>query len=272
MIRPRAATSRSRAARALPLLGAIALAVATTGCAHDSADRQFARLSDDVNRLTSERDAVTSLAAPVQAPAPAPVTVDSTPARAPADVDTSPESDDPEDVAPRPSIRVAGSGGGQRVRARRDEGVEVVAPAAGDGTRPSALDPEAKKAYASALDKARAGHHREGLAQMGAFLTRWPDHPYADNAIYWRAECLAGLGEPQKAVAELEGLLSRFPLGNKVPDSLLKLSILYERAGDPAKARAALDRLEREFPKSDAARRRARNSSDGRPRRPKDPL
>lgn len=271
MMRVRAATSCLRAALAVPLLAA--LAAAATGCAHDSAaDRQFARLSDDVNRLTSERDAVTSRAAPVEAPAPTPAAVDTSPARPPADIDTTPESDDPEDGAPRPSIRVAGSGGGQRVRARREEGLEVVAPTAGDAARPSALDPEAKKAYAAALEKARAGHHREGVAQMSAFLARWPDHPYADNAIYWRAECLAGLGEPQKAISELEGLLSRFPLGNKVPDALVKLSVLYERAGDSAKARAALDRLEREFPKSDAARRRARNSSDGRPRRPKDPL
>ena len=267
MIRARALSSR--AALALPLLAALAAA----GCAHEAAaDRQFARLADDVNRLTSERDAVTSRAATVEAPAPAPTAADTTLARPPADVDPTPESDDPEDTAPRPSIRVAGAGGGQRARTRRDEGVEVVAPAAGDAARPSALDPEAKKAYAAALEQARSGHHREGAAQMSAFLSRWPDHPYADNALYWRAECFAGLGEPQKAVAELEGLLSRFPLGNKVPDALVKLSVLYERAGDSAKARAALDRLEREFPKSDAARRRARNSSDGRPRRPKDPL
>ncbi|HRG97316.1 MAG TPA: hypothetical protein PLR99_13775, partial [Polyangiaceae bacterium] len=94
MMRARAATSCLRAALAVPLLAA--LAAAATGCAHDSAaDRQFARLSDDVNRLTSERDAVTSRAAPVEAPAPTPAAVDTSPARPPADIDTTPPFDEP---------------------------------------------------------------------------------------------------------------------------------------------------------------------------------
>lgn len=274
MMRIRAVyTLRAELARGvLPLLVGATL---VAGCAHDSAaDRQFARLSDDVTKLTSERDALTGRASPGEPPVPTPTAAEPTfPARPPVEaVDTTPPSDDPEDGSPRPTIRVAGTSGLSRVRARRDEGLEVVTPAAGDAPRPSALDPEAKKAYAAALEKARAGRHRDGLAQMAAFLARWPDHPYADNAVYWQAECLAGLGESQKAITELEGLLARFPLGNKVPDALVKLSLLYERAGDTAKAQAARDRLEREFPKSDAARRRARNPSDGRPPRPKDPL
>lgn len=259
------------------LRAALALAlVSTVGCAHESAaDRQLARLQEDMGRLTSERDGfekrLTALeGARPDAPRPKGDDAQDSPA-ARVDPSSPPTSDDPEDGSPRPSIKVQGQPGLGRGRSRRDDPQPDLAgtpdPA---GSRPSALDPAARKAYDEALEKARSGRHREGLEKMSAFLVKWPDHPYADNAMYWRAECLAALGEPQKAIAELEGLVSRFPLGNKVPDALSKLSLLYERQGDAAKAKAASDRLERDFPKSDAAKRRARKSSDRGHERPKD--
>jgi tol-pal system protein YbgF len=243
------------------------------GCAHESAqERQLAHLQEDMSRLTNERDTVEKRLSALELR-------NETPNKAsPSEVGEAggvhePEkpttSEDPDDGAPRPTIKVAGSPSfGRTPRSRRDEPEALGTP--GDGPRPSALDPEARKAYDQALEKARAGRHREGLDLMSAFLVKWPDHPYADNAMYWRAECMIGLGEPQKAIAELESLVSRFPLGNKVPDALAKLALLYEKQGDAAKAKTAADRLERDFPKSDAAKRRARKSSDRGHDRPKD--
>jgi tol-pal system protein YbgF len=243
------------------------------GCAHESAqERQLAHLQEDMSRLTNERDVVEKRLSALEVRN-EPTKGSSAEAIEPGAV-REPEkpttSDDPDDGAPRPSIKVAGSPTfGRTPRNRRDE-PEAALGTPGDGPRPSALDPEARKAYDQALEKARAGRHREGLDLMSAFLVKWPDHPYADNAMYWRAECMNGLGEPQKAMAELESLVSRFPLGNKVPDALAKLAVLYEKQGDAAKAKAAGDRLERDFPKSDAAKRRARKSSDRGHDRPKD--
>jgi tol-pal system protein YbgF len=263
---------------------ATALAVTTplfvVGCAHESAaDRQLARLQEDMSRITSDRDgfekrlsALETERAEPGRPKPAPEAATEVPeARVEPDREHTPVSEDPDDGSPRPSIKVLGAGGSVGSRSGRSRVESDPAPL-GDSTgpRPSALDPEARKAYEAALEKARGGRHREGLEMMSAFLAKWPDHPYADNAMYWRAECMAAMGDSQKAIAELESLVSRFPLGNKVPDALAKLSLLYERAGDAAKARAASDKLERDFPKSDAAKRRSRKSSDARPQRPKD--
>lgn len=225
-----------------------------------------------MGRLTSERDTVERRLAALEVRNETPTKVSPGEAIEPGAV-REPEkpatSDDPDDGAPRPNIKVAGSPSyGRTPRSRRDEPEPALGTS--DGPRPSALDPEARKAYDQALEKARAGRHREGLDLMSAFLVKWPDHPYADNAMYWRAECMTGLGEPQKAITELESLVSRFPLGNKVPDALAKLAVLYEKQGDAAKAKAAGDRLERDFPKSDAAKRRARKSSDRGHDRPKD--
>ena len=265
----------SRRAQTFALCSGLVFLLA--GCAHESAaDRQLAHLQEDMTRLTTERDGIEKrlTALEVSRTDVPPKSAGSSPDGADlrvvrVDPDKPTPSDDPDDTAPRPTIKVAGAPSfGRPSRSRRDEPDVLGTP--GDGPRPSALDPEARKAYEQALEKARGGRNREGLDQMTAFLVKWPDHPYADNAMYWRAECMAGLGDPQKAITELEALVSRFPLGNKVPDALAKLAVLYERQGDTAKAKGAGDRLERDFPKSDAAKRRARKSSDRGHERPKD--
>lgn len=270
MLSPRPSTL----VRVLALALGVGFTAPISGCMHEStADRQLSRLQEDMSRLTSERDGIEKRLSALEGTRPEepnkPPTGEPLDVRGRAEPDKPVTSDDPEDGSPRPNIKVAGTPSfGRSGRARRDEPEAPLAPS--DGPRPSALDPEARKAYEQALEKARSGRHREGLEQMTNFLVKWPDHPYADNAMYWRAECMGALGEPQKAIAELEGLVSRFPLGNKVPDALAKLAILYEKQGDPAKAKAAGDRLERDFPKSDAAKRRARKSSDRGHERPKD--
>ena len=58
-----------------------------------------------------------------------------------------------------------------------------------------------------------------------------------------------------RAVQEFEGLVARFPAGNKVADALYKLAVTYGRLGDDARAARATQRLTTEFPDSDAARR-----------------
>ena len=101
----------------------------------------------------------------------------------------------------------------------------------------------------------RARRCDEALERFAAFLVRWPGHPHADNAMYWRGHCLLQGGELQRGIAELEGLVRRFPVGNKVPDALFTLRSAYERAGDGGAAERAARRLTTDYPDSDAARR-----------------
>ncbi len=140
----------------------------------------------------------------------------------------------------------------------RGPGASLDAPAApmvpiveGSGT----LDPTALTAYNDALSMARGGRCREAVDAFGSFLARWPAHPHADNAMYWRAECILQNGDRHLAVREFEGLVARFPAGNKVPDALYKLAQTYRRLGDRAASDRAAQRLTAEFPDSEAARR-----------------
>jgi len=155
-------------------------------------------------------------------------------------------SDDPSDVAPRPRIRIQGT---------RSEAVGD----SGDGSpkgkgRPVALDPDARRAYDSALALVTSKKYPEALDALAGFLMKWPEHPNADNAMYWRGECYFAEGDYAHAAEQFEATLARFPMGNKAPDATLKLGMARRRLGDDAGAKAQFDKLRRDYPHSDAAR------------------
>ena len=124
-----------------------------------------------------------------------------------------------------------------------------------DEGAPGTLDPRAAAAYDDALALARGSRCTDALEAFASFLVRWPAHPHADNAMYWRAECFLRSGDAARGVRELQGLIERFPVGNKVPDALFTLRTALLRTGDAAGAERAGQRLLNEHPDSEAARR-----------------
>lgn len=166
------------------------------------------------------------------------------------------EEGDADDPSARPEIRVVGTGGARPPRGKSsavayvDEGGTSF----DEGSRPSALDPEAKRAYEAALELVRSKQTDRGLEALTSFLVRWPGHPYAENAMYWRGEAYYARGEFERAAQEFEAVVARFSTGAKVPDALLKLGMCFERLGSAERARDAWRRLENEFPRSAAAK------------------
>ena len=185
----------------------------------------------------------------------------------PAETAASLEAADPADTTPRPHLKIQGSGGDTTVtsgkgKPRRvhndrieESGTADITPSSGGAGVPSALDPEAKRAYDSALALVNAKKYPQALEALAGFLVKYPDHPNADNAMYWRGECYFAQGQYAQAVEQFEGVIARFPLGNKLPDALLKLGLSRQHLGDAAGARAQFDRLRRDFPHADATRR-----------------
>jgi tol-pal system protein YbgF len=159
-------------------------------------------------------------------------------------------NDDPNDTSPRPHIRIQGT---------RAEAVEAAAAAdatdrSGRKGRAAALDPDAKRAYESALALVNAKKYPAALDALAGFLIRWPEHPNADNAMYWRGECYFAEGDWAHAAEQFDGVLARFPNGNKVADALLKLGMSKQHLGDEAGAKTTFDQLRRDYPHSDAVR------------------
>jgi tol-pal system protein YbgF len=203
------------------------------------------------------------------------------------------ESEPPD--APRPVIKITGQGGPAPTRrgtkrssrdnmGRAEDKIDVQeppgsdaadtpnlgrAPVPGDSTQstapasgakePSAFDPLAKKAYDEALSMVYGKRFDEALEAFAAFLVKWPDHPNADNAHYWRGECYFAKGEFAKAAEQFSGVVTQFPLGNKVPDALLKLAAARTKLGQTSEAKEALAKLQREYPRSEAARKAKSN-------------
>lgn len=117
------------------------------------------------------------------------------------------------------------------------------------------LDPAAVPAYDAAYALVRSRRFGDAVTAFDGFLSQWPRHPHADNALYWRAQSLTQLGQRDEATRSLERLVRDFPLGNKAPDALFSLATLYRRAGDVASADRASQQLLSQHPSSDAARR-----------------
>jgi tol-pal system protein YbgF len=116
------------------------------------------------------------------------------------------------------------------------------------------LSPEAKRDYDAALSQVRAKQYDKALDAFTAFLVHYPDHVYADNAMYWRGECFYAKGEFARAAEQFEGLLARFPYGNKAPDALLKVGLCQQRLGSREQAQKTFAELRDRYPKSEAVR------------------
>jgi tol-pal system protein YbgF len=255
---------------AVPLLG---------GCAAEAAEeRQLADLSRGVEREQSAIDRAEPRINEQEHLAKVPAISDSapppagSPARygdgsgAVAESSDALNGDDPNDTTPRPVIRIVGvrrAGRGVPGVDHIDEvlpdepanGGQAGPPIRANAPPPSALNPDAKRAYDAALALVNSHQYDQALDAFAAFLVRWPDHPNADNAMYWRGESYYAKGEFARAAEEFEGATLRFPLGNKVPDCLLKLGLSQQKLGNQEKAKSYFDRLSHDFPRSEAARR-----------------
>ncbi|HLK40646.1 MAG TPA: tol-pal system protein YbgF [Polyangiaceae bacterium] len=251
-------------------VAAAALALAATGgCARSAEERQLDQMRDEIDRIQELRDredqATIGPDPDSAGPRPASRATLAGPVRdLPADVvrvgegegDSRDDAADTEDSTPRPSIRVIGAARSPGRGGWRGQEVEQTLQDDGSGSaRPAALDPEAKRAYDAALMLVNARQFDKALDALAAFLVKWPEHPYADNAMYWRAECYYARGDYARAAEQFEGVAARFPAGNKAPDALLKLGLSQQKLGNAAKARDTFQRLVQLYPQSDAARR-----------------
>ena len=251
-----------------------ALAVlAGCGRPETAADRQLAEMREQVSKMEAENDKLDQRLGNVEDAIADDKTAraDSSTALPPAQTgrvvqlggpsDSDPA--DPNDPTARPDIRVSGVPGAAPMRPRSGKSggrarIEETEPGRADPPRSSAssaLDPDAKSAYEAALAQVQAKQYDRGLEGLNAFLTRWPDHPYAENALYWRGEAYFAQGEYLRAAEQFESVLSRPGSGNKAPDALLKLGMCHDRLGASQRAREYWERLKNEYPRSDAAKR-----------------
>jgi tol-pal system protein YbgF len=153
---------------------------------------------------------------------------------------------------PQPPVDV----GGARLPTSGSPGSSVATPTAGrSAVSPSIGGSGARANYDRALDQFNAGQYAEALQSLTAFVESGPAPDYMDNALFWMGECYYGLGRYNDALGYFQRVVSEYPDGNKVPDSLLKVALSYERLDNVASAREVLSVVVDTYPATDAARR-----------------
>jgi tol-pal system protein YbgF len=259
---------RSLVAALVVLAVAGALGLGSAGCARADtvADRHISEMRESIGEIQVEQDRENQRFASMDvAPEDKRANEDRTPrgsGRTPigplrsvpiGQVDEAREIDDLEESGTRPEIRIHGQPRPVRGKTRDARG-KVQEEPKDDAPGPSVFDPEAKKSYEAALALVNDKQFDKALDALAGFLVRWPDHPYAENAMYWRGECYFARGELLRAAEQFEAVLSRFN-GNKAPDALLKLGVCHDRLAAPERAKKYFDRLRRDYPRSEAAKR-----------------
>ncbi len=131
---------------------------------------------------------------------------------------------------------------------------KISAPAMSAAIDRAPIDNEPLSAYRVAYAEVAAGRFDEGEQKLRAFIRRFPRHDYADNAQYWIGECFYARHMYREAAVEFRTAVAKYPVGNKAPDALLKLSYSLLSLGDTREARKLLEELPATYPRSEAAR------------------
>lgn len=107
-----------------------------------------------------------------------------------------------------------------------------------------------RKDYEEARKLMEQKDYRASITRFKEFLKKYSKSDYADNAQYWIGEGYYALREFDRAILEFDAVRRRYPEGDKVPGSLLKLGYAFAELGDKVDARLILQELIDRYPQS----------------------
>jgi len=111
-----------------------------------------------------------------------------------------------------------------------------------------------KAAYDRAFQALKELRYADAAEDFRAFLDRYPDSEFADNAQYWLGESYYVTRNYDIALTAFQDLLDRFPESPKAPDALLKVGYTYYELEQWDSARAALTQVQERYPDSTLSR------------------
>lgn len=120
-------------------------------------------------------------------------------------------------------------------------------------TAPADKEATAQDNYMKAFGLYSADKYAEAIAAFEAFIAAYPQSEYAGNARYWIGECYYTQRNFKAALAEFRKVITDYPQGKKVPDSMLKLGLTQISMNEPAKGKETLRLLVEKYPKTEAA-------------------
>lgn len=143
------------------------------------------------------------------------------------------------DVFPSPA-----AGGGVETGAGEVAGAQTASlPALGS-------DPAAH--YEEAFSILKNGNYDQAEQSFQSFLTNYPDHSLAGNAMYWLGETYYVRNRYEDAAKVFAQSYQKYPASAKGPDTLLKLGLSLSGMGKNAEACIALKQLGSAYPDAQA--------------------
>ena len=109
-------------------------------------------------------------------------------------------------------------------------------------------------AYRSAFNLLKEGRYQTAIDRFTAFLKKYPNSGYADNAQYWLGEANYVTRKYSQAIKEFEKVVKDYPQSSKRADALLKVGYCQYELKDYVAAKASLSQVVKDFPKTTAAR------------------
>jgi tol-pal system protein YbgF len=108
-----------------------------------------------------------------------------------------------------------------------------------DESLATAADPN----FRAALDLYRQSQYEKAALKFRDFIRTAPKSDLADNAQYWIGECYYAQRDYNRAIMELNEVLTRYARGDRVPAALLALATAFADSGDTIDAKLILQKL-----------------------------
>lgn len=115
------------------------------------------------------------------------------------------------------------------------------------------VDVEERRQYDAALAQFRAGEFAPSIAAFQQMRNRWPDSPYAPNAMFWQGSAQFALKDYKSAINTHTALLARYPDYPRAADALLNIGYAQAETGDKKTARKTLETIGEKYPGTQAA-------------------
>ncbi len=133
------------------------------------------------------------------------------------------------------------------------EVVEALKPTPQPSPDEAAPVEDGDQVFERGVEALKTGNVEGGVEQLQRFAADQPKHAKADNALYWSGLGLLGMNDLAGASKAFEAVIDRYPAGDVVQDSMLKLAECRSRLKQPLEAKAMYQKIVADYPGSPAA-------------------
>jgi len=104
--------------------------------------------------------------------------------------------------------------------------------------------------YQEAMALLKRGELTQAFQKFTLLAILYPPSNLADNALYWAGECCYAQNMTGEALHFFQRVVREYPMGNKVPDAMLKMAYIYLHRGEKEKGLKILRELAHGYPQN----------------------